>query len=184
VASSLVATLAAAPAHAARLPSVTLDVPHYQQHTRNWCWIAAARMAISYFRRTLRQCEIMERGYGLPRGACCSNEWLCDRPGSEEQLRAAVEFFGGQIVETRGQPPSSRAVYRTLKEDKVIIALLQPFPGGGGHAVVVRGIRLETHSEGRVAFLLVNDPIKPEPVRVRYDDFVQTWRRTIVVASD
>jgi hypothetical protein len=161
---------------------ITLDVPELLQDVDVWCWVAVAEMLVTYYRgRAPEQCRMLEIGYGLPRGACCSNPQRCRRPGHLDETRRLIEHFSGQQARVTGAPARPSQVARALDRNRAIVAAIQPPGQPIGHVVVVRGIR--RGHDGRID-LLVNDPMSQVPNTIPWEQFRPLWRQSIIVRFD
>ncbi|MBI4516569.1 MAG: hypothetical protein HY699_12225 [Deltaproteobacteria bacterium] len=162
--------------------SVTAAVPAKRQKTIAWCWLAVAQMALDYFAvdDIPSQCRLMELGYGLANGYCCDDTARCTWPGSEQQIKAVIEHFGGLATSSREPPPNSKAIYDALSAGDLVIALIGA-GFGQGHAVVVRGVRMEAEAGGYAPYLLVNDPLARVPEKIEFSKLREVWQRTIIV---
>lgn len=177
----MAALSAPAAASVAAEPSVSLDVPSQHQVNPQWCWLAVSEMIIQYYtgKAPPAQCQLLESLLGAPRGACCKFSDRCTRPGALEEIRQLIAHYSHRVSRIIGPPPDPRSVYNTLNQNRVIIAAIDNHTGGG-HVVIVRGIRIDN---GTVE-LLINDPMHDGPLIVGYTAFFSHWRKSVVVDSN
>jgi Papain-like cysteine protease AvrRpt2 len=168
---------------------VALNVPILIQNTDMWCWLASAEMVIQYRRPGISyaQCRIMEMGYGLPPGACCTNVNMCRKIGDWPEIRAVLENFGGISSDVTG-PLDADTLYVTLSNGHPVIAKI-----GTGmavmHAVVIRGMRFQPvmflDPFGRpyrewVPFVLINDPASYLPREAPFSQLASVWLESLI----
>ena len=97
-------------------------------------------------------------------------------PGGIDEIAALIEHYSGYRPTVTGPPARASDVAKALRKNKVIVAAL-PNAGGGGHVVIVRGIRRES---GGVQ-VLVNDPMSKRPYVVDFATFRNWWSQSIIV---
>jgi hypothetical protein len=172
-------------------PPVMLDVPIVTQETPNWCWLAAAEMAIRHENSgmSLRQCEMLEIGFNMPPGECCRDMMSCAGPAyGMEELRSIVAQFGGVLtVLTPPLPP--QVLYGALLSGSPVIARIRSGLTSS-HVIVIRGMRFrlreETAADGTVTMgieplLLVNDPLSYFPHELPYERLLPLWIDSLIV---
>jgi hypothetical protein len=142
------------------IDEVQLSVPFVRQDTLVWCWVAAAKMvAESLGNRTPSQCEMLEEQYGAP---CCSQPWLCNRPGHITEIQGLISSFGHSLTDlsTSG---TAQDLFEALQDSRApLVAWVD-----GSHFVVITGMKIVPSSFGPMAVVRINDPI-----RGRFD---QAW---------
>lgn len=120
-----------------------LSVPVKIQEQSNWCWAASSQAIISYYGKTLNQCDISNYAWSL--SSCCSdpsNQSTCNKNnytyGESGSVQDILSHWG----------VSSQAYDTYLSEDMVMseinagrpFVILWKWASGGGHFVVGIGV--------------------------------------------
>jgi hypothetical protein len=149
------------------LDEVQLRVPFVRQDTLVWCWVASAKMvAEALGRKTPSQCEMLQQQYGAP---CCTQPWLCNRPGYITEIQALIENFGFSLTElsTYG---TAQDIFDALREtSSPIVAWVDR-----SHFVVITGMKVVPSAFGPLGIVRINDPI-----RGRFDQDWPTFARRL-----
>jgi hypothetical protein len=159
-------------------PPVNVDVPLVAQDTPQWCWLAVAEMVMrtrSGFSPS--QCEMLEERDGEAEGNCCDDLRQCARAGTSLREVAAVLEQAGGIHTRYTMAILPAALYGLLSGGLPVVAQISE-TSGMTHAVVIRGMRYD--GLGR-AVLTVNDPGRPAPTEILYDDLAVGWLDSLVV---
>jgi Papain-like cysteine protease AvrRpt2 len=135
------------------IDEVQLSVPFVRQDTLVWCWVAAAKMvAESLGNKTPSQCEMLEDQYGAP---CCSQPWLCNRPGHISEIQDLINTFGHSLtgLSTSG---TAQDLFDALQDSRApLVAWVD-----GSHFVVITGMKIVPTGYGPTAVVRINDPIR------------------------
>lgn len=155
-----------------------LNVPHFQQQTPVWCWVAAAQQIIAYKRgvaATPPQCSMVEAVDGASPGMCCGvGHPGCVHTGSFVQVANLIAYFGGSFS-SYVLPANPYVIENTLNSGRPILA--QIVTGSAStHVVVIRGIQM-----GPNPLLLINDPMAPAPYQIPFSHLASLWIDGIVV---
>ena len=172
-------------------PPVMLDVPIVTQDTPAWCWLATSEMVIRHENAgvSLRQCEMLEIGFGLPTGECCRDLASCTgfAYGMEEMQSIIAQFGGVLTALTPPLPP--QVLYGALLSGHPVVARIRSGLTSS-HAIVIRGMRFrpreETAPDGTVTMgfeplLLVNDPLSYFPHELPYERLLPLWIDSLIV---
>ncbi|WP_081042426.1 papain-like cysteine protease family protein [Pseudomonas brassicacearum] len=155
-----------------------IDVPHFQQLTPVWCWVAAAQQVIAYkkgFLNTPQQCALVEATDGASLGMCCNfGHPGCVHTGNFTQVANLISYFGGSYS-TYVLPANAFIIESTLQAGKPILAQIAT-GGSSTHVVVIRGIKMTP-----TPILLINDPMAPVPYEVPFINLASIWIDGIVI---
>lgn len=155
-----------------------LNVPHIQQLTPVWCWVAAAQQVIAYkkgFAGTPRQCALVEAIDGASAGMCCNaGHPGCVHTGDFKQVAMLISYFGGSYS-TYVLPANAYIIEQTLQAGRPILAQIAT-GGSSTHVVVIRGIRMTP-----TPVLLINDPMAPTPYETPFINLATIWIDGIVI---
>lgn len=152
-----------------------LNVPHFQQQTPVWCWVAAAQQLVAFKTGSAPpQCAMVEAIHGAP-GACCSlGHQGCVHTGSFAQVASLIAYFGGSYS-TYVLPANAAVIENTLLAGRPIIA--QIVTGGAStHVVVISGIWM-----GPNPVLRINDPMAVAPYQMPFSVLVSVWVDGLVI---
>jgi hypothetical protein len=181
---------------------VSLSVPHRLQDTPVWCWVTAAQMVLEYrgMPPQIQQCQMLEYGYNLPEGFCCTDARRCMRTAQHMfEVQQLVRKVGGvpSYVSLAENPMS---MYNHLLNDKPVIIEIATDPYSS-HAVVAFGMRFEDRCGQqcqpnpynpygppicmpvcqRFAFVAVNDPLRFDQYEIEYSQLYRMWKSSLVV---
>ena len=135
------------------IDEVQLRVPFVRQDTLVWCWVASAKMvAEALGHQTPSQCHMLQQQYGAP---CCSQPWLCNRPGHITEIQSLISSFGLSLTElsTFG---TAQGIFDTLRETRApIVAWVDQ-----SHFVVITGMKVVPSAFGPLGIVRINDPIR------------------------
>lgn len=155
-----------------------INVPHFQQLTPVWCWVAAAQQIIAYkkgFSGTPQQCALVEAVDGASPGVCCGfGHPGCVHTGSFVQVANLISYFGGSYS-SYVLPANAFVVEQTLQAGRPILAQIAT-GAGSTHVVVIRGITM-----GPNPVLLINDPMAPAPYQIPFANLASMWIDGIVI---
>jgi hypothetical protein len=171
-------------------PPVAPPVPQIAQQSLDWCWLAVSEMIIRYkdWGISPKQCEILEVGYFLSPGTCCQAPWMCDRPGSLDEVQRIIAYYSRAF--SRLAPPTDpMRLYRLLSRGHVVIAQLQNTNNPICHLVILRGMRFALITSATpsglvltaVPMVLVNDPGSYLISKMPYQMLLYYWRASIIV---
>lgn len=173
-----------------KIQPVDVNVPIITQDTPEWCWAAATEMVIKYRDpgSKIKQCEILEKGYRLPPGACCGREQACVVAARDmSQIQFALQAFGG-VYSTWTPPQDPMMLYQSLKAGIPIIAQVRTGLKST-HAIVLRGMKFPRNLIGYgqsiiVPTVIINDPMVGDATReMPYVQLVSSWIDSIVVLN-
>jgi hypothetical protein len=175
-------------------PPVNLPVPVVLQQTQVWCWLASSEMVIRYLNNgfSYTQCQMLEKGYGLPPGACCGNPGACMVTAQSWSAIQAVLAFGG-LKGTIRPALSANDLYLTLRRNHPVIAQISE-GGQGTHAIVLRAMRFAQVIVGyypnglpavqTVAYVAVNDPLNIFPQEAEFSRLSSVWMDSLEVEKN
>lgn len=163
-------------------PAIQLDIPLILQQTPVWCWVATSEMAIRYYRPDfgMTQCEMLETGYGLLPGTCCTGGGVnCERP-----VQTFTEIKA--LIETTARVPTFQSgsmdwftLYGRLKECRPVLAGIRNH--NAGHVVVITGVSIPDRCTPWVS---INDPLSFfEDQRVPFSRLSPIWSDALTVGE-
>ncbi|MFH1047796.1 MAG: papain-like cysteine protease family protein [Patescibacteria group bacterium] len=169
---------------------VNLNVPLVRQETPVWCWLAVSEMIIRYrnLGMSMRQCEMLEIGYGLPGGTCCGDPMRCQRTGyGMQEVQLVLAQFGG-VVAMHTPPLNPIQLYGALQSGHPVIVQIRSGQTSS-HVIVIRGMRFEPQmmmtpygpQMGVQPMLLVNDPLGFMPAEVPFEQLVRIWMDSLII---
>lgn len=183
-------------------PPIVLGVPHLLQDTYVWCWVSSAQMVLQYrgLNPAVQQCRLLEVGYDLPNGYCCTDGGSRCMRGAQHmfEVQRLVSYAGGVPSKvTLAQDPMS--LYSHLMNDRPVIVEIATGPGSS-HAIVVIGMRFEDRCGppqcqpnpygppfcrpgicARYAFTAINDPFRLNRYELEYGQLLSVWKSALVV---
>lgn len=170
---------------ASTLPApIFLNVPFVPQSNSNWCWAASSEMAVRYFNngQGFTQCQMLEIGYNIQGGLCCSGSPLCNQQGDIATIQRLIGFFSGRnsLIASALNP---NELYSVLQNGRPIVAHLNL--ATGGHFVVLKGMSFglipTPFGSSLVETVFLNDPAGILSSAISYADLVQVWDASVIV---
>lgn len=164
---------------------VELSVPLYMQETDVWCWAAAARMVIAYYRgegETPPQARLVELILDLPEGHCQNSPMPAECvEASESYFVAMLMRIGGARQVREVSALDALGVYAALDQRNVIVAEMRTGEELT-HVIVIRGVWVRDKAAFEID-VLVNDPspLVTEPIWIPYAELAPAIERLFIV---
>lgn len=134
---TIILTVCLAPTSA--ISDTNLDVPLTIQEHSNWCWAASCGAVLSYYNKSVSQCDVASYAFN---SQCCGNSTFnwnssCNLPNTLSGMEMVLNHWGvfNQSYGPYTDPYTTQ--YEINKHQPFIMAWA--WSGGGGHALVTYG---------------------------------------------